>query len=132
MRKKFELIAQARKHYLAANPVRTMSVPSHTADGTPGSDFTFPNLDDVGIVGCKLGMEYLAICHDGEAVEDWINDVMSIAKEPEHLGIVFANVFRGVNVVIGSIISNAGLRTKMHQMALEAWQKDFNEGLSHD
>lgn len=128
MRAKFELLAQARKRYLAANPVRTMSLPSHTADGTPGSDFTFPNLADVGVVGCKLGMEYLAICHDGEAVEEWINEVMSIAKEPDHLGIVFANVFRGVNVVIGEIISNAGLRSKMQQLALEAWNKDFSEG----
>jgi hypothetical protein len=128
VRAKFELLAQARKRYLAAKPVRTMSLPSQTADGTPGPDFTFPNLDDVGVVGCKLGMEYLAICHDGDAVEEWINEVMSIAKEPDHLGIVFANVFRGVNVVIGEIISNAGLRSKMQQMALEAWNKDFSEG----
>lgn len=128
MRAKFELLTQARKRYLTANPVRTMSLPSQTADGKPGSDFTFPNLDDVGVVGCKLGMEYLAICHDGDAVEEWINEVMSIAKEPDHLGIVFANVFRGVNTVIGSIISNAGLRSKMQQLALEAWNKDFSEG----
>jgi len=127
MRKRFELLAQARKKYLSANPVRTISLPSHTADGTPGSDFTFPNLDDVGIVGCKLGMEYLAVCHDPEAVEEWIGAVMSIAKEPDHAGILFANVFRGMNTVIGEIISNSGLRSKMQQLALEAWQKDFGK-----
>lgn len=132
MRKKFELLAQARKHYLAANPVKTMSVPSQTADGTPGPDFTFPDIGAIQIIGCKMGMEYLAICHDEEAVEEWINAAISIVKEPEHLGILYANVFRGINVVIGGIISNAGLRTKMHQLALEAWQKDFNEGFEDE
>lgn len=132
MRKKFELLSQARKHYLAAHPVKTLSLPSQTSDGTPGPDFTFPDIGDVQVIGCKMGMEYLAICHDEEAVEEWINAAISIVKEPEHLGILYANVFRGINVVLGEIISNAGLRTKMHQLALEAWQRDFNEGFEDE
>jgi hypothetical protein len=122
-----ELIAQARRRYLAENPLRVTDVPAHTRDGSPTSaTFPIPNMDDMGVIGCKLGMEYLAICHDEEAVEDWIHNAMRIAPSPELAAVLFANVFRGVNVVIGSIIDNKGLREQMEKMALEAWGRDFS------
>ncbi len=123
MRMKFEILAQARKRYLDAKPVRINTIQSVNSEST----MTVPVIGDVQIVGAKMGMEYLAICHDEEAVEEWISDALGIMKDPELAGVLFANVFRGVNVVVGEIIHNAGLRTKMHQLAIEAWQKDFDE-----
>jgi hypothetical protein len=124
-----DLIAQARRRYLAENPLRITDVPAHTLDGSPTSvTFPIPNIGDMGIIGCKLGMEYLAICHDEDAVEEWIHSAMAIAKSPEMMAVLFANVFRGVNVVIGSIIGNQGLREQMEKMALEAWTRDFSGG----
>jgi hypothetical protein len=124
-----EIIDRARCRYLAANPPRINSVPAVDATtGQPvGEPFLLPNLSDMQIVGAKLGMEYLAICNDDEAVQKWIEDAMDIAKDPEILGILFANVFRGVNVVIGSMIDGAGARTRVQQLAVEAWGRDFSD-----
>ena len=123
-----ELIAQARKRYLAQHPLRTKELETVNADGSPSDvKWTFPDLGDTQVIAMKLGVEYLAICHDDDAVEEWISTCMGIGKDPEWMGILFANVFRGVNTVIGESISNAGLRSKMQQLALEAWQKDFGK-----
>jgi hypothetical protein len=123
-----DVINQARRRYLGANPLRINSVPAvDAATGEAvGEPFLFPNIGDMNILGAKLGMEYLAICHDDDAVEEWINTAMGIVKDPELLGILFANVFRGVNVVIGSMIEGAGARTRMQQLAVEAWGRDFS------
>jgi hypothetical protein len=123
-----EIIDRARRRYLAANPPRITSVPAIDATtGQPvGEPFLLPNLSDMQIVGAKLGMEYLAICNDDDAVQKWIEDAMDIAKDPEILGILFANVFRGVNVVIGRMIDGADPRTRMQQLAVEAWGRDFS------
>jgi hypothetical protein len=123
-----EILDRARRRYLAANPPRITSVPAIDATtGQPvGEPFLLPNLSDMQILGCKLGMEYLAICNDDDAVQKWIEAAMDIAKDPEILGILFANVFRGVNVVIGRMIDGAGARTRMQQLAVEAWGRDFS------
>jgi len=120
-----QLIQQARRRYLAAHPLRTTDLPAFTATGSPAGSMTIPNIGDVQITGCKLGMEYLAICHDDEAVEEWIHTALAIAKDPEVTGVLLANVLRGMNVVIGSIIDNASLRVHMQQQAIEAWNRDF-------
>lgn len=124
-----DIITQARRRYLAANPLRLNSIPAmDAATGEPtGDNWTFPNIGDIQIIGCKLGMEYLAICHDDEAVEEWIHTAMGIVKNPELAGILFANVFRGINVVIGNMIDGAGARTRIQQLAVEAWSRDFSE-----
>lgn len=122
-----DLIAQARKKYLAANPLRMKSIPAHTADGKPAGSMTFPNIGDVQIIGCKLGMEYLAICHDEDAVEEWIHTAMNIVKDPDTAGILFANVFRGMNIVIGAMTERPGLREHLQRQAVEAWNRDFGE-----
>lgn len=120
-----DLIAKARERYLSESPPRFSTVESISGTAT----MTIPNLDDMGIIGCKLGMEYLAICHDEEAVEEWIHSALAVVKDPELAGILFANVFRGVNVVIGGIIDQTpGLRQQMEKLALEAWTKNFSEG----
>jgi hypothetical protein len=123
-----DIIDRARRRYLAANPPRINSVPAVDATtGQPvGEPWLIPNIGDMQILGCKLGMEYLAICHDDEAVEEWIHTALGIVKDPELAGILFANVFRGVNVVIGSMIDGAGARTRMQQLAVEAWGRDFS------
>lgn len=121
-----ELIAQARKKYLAEHPVRTKGLATVNADGSPSDvTWTFPDLGDTQIIGCKLGMEYLAICHDDEAVEEWISACMGIGKDPEWMGILFANVFRGMNTVIGAMTERPGLRDHLQRQAVEAWGQDF-------
>jgi hypothetical protein len=123
-----EIIDRARRRYLAANPPRINSVPAVDATtGQPvGEPWLIPNIGDMQIIGCKLGMEYLAICHDDEAVEEWIQTALGIANDPEIVGILFANVFRGMNVLIGNMIEGAGARTRMQQFAVEAWSRDFS------
>lgn len=123
-----EIIDRARQRYLAAHPPRIKSVPAvDLASGQPaGEPFLIPDLGDMQIIGCKLGMEYLAICHDDEAVEEWIHTAMGIVKSPELAAILFANVFRGVNSVIGNMVEDAGARTRMQQLAVEAWTRDFS------
>jgi hypothetical protein len=71
-------------------------------------------------------MEYLAICHDDDALEEWIHTALGIAKNPELAGILFANVFRGMNIVIANMIEWSGARTRMQQLAVEAWGRDFS------
>jgi hypothetical protein len=124
-----EIIDAARRRYLAANPPRITSVPAVDATtGQPvGEPFLIPNIGDFQILGSKLGMEYLAICHDYDAVQEWINTAMGIVKDPALLGILFANVFRGINIVIAKMIDGAGARTRMQQLAVEAWSTDFSE-----
>lgn len=122
-----ELIAQARKRYLTENPPRTMSFATVDGDtGKPGEPFTFPNIGDIQIIGCKLGMEYLAVCHDDEAVEEWIQAAIGIAKDPESVGILFANVFRGMNSVIGVMTERPGMREHFQRQAVDAWTRDFS------
>lgn len=125
-----DLITRARCRYISENPLRITDVPAYTSSGEPSnSTIPIPNIGDMGIIGCKLGMEYLAICHDEDAVEDWIHAAMAIAKGPELMGVLFANVFRGFNVVVGEIIGQTpGLREQMEKLALEAWTKNFSEG----
>lgn len=127
-----DLIAAARRRYLADNPLRVNAAPMTDANsGAPMGSMPIPNIGDMQVIGCKLGMEYLAICHDEDAVEDWIHTVMGIVKDPELLGILFANVFRGVNVVVGEIVSHDdGLRHRLEQLAIDAWGRDFSEATS--
>lgn len=122
-------IAAAREQYFNDKPFdpKKHAIPMEDGAGMPAGFMTLPDMDELQIIGCKLGMEYLAICHNEDAVEKWINVALSITKSPELAGILFANVFRGVNVVIGKIISNAGLRKAMQKLAVEAWQRDFDE-----
>lgn len=123
-----EVINQARRRYLAANPVRFNTIPAFDHEsGQPIGEMTFPNIGDIQIIGCKLGMEYLAICHDDDAVEEWINTAIGIAKNPELAGILFANVFRGMNILLGTIIGDADLRNEMQQFAVQAWSMDFSD-----
>lgn len=128
-----DILDRARRRYLAANPLRIISLPTVDLEsGKAGDEWRIPNVGDANIIGAKLGMEYLAICHDDEAVEAWIHTAMGIAKDPKLLGILFANVFRGVNVLIGNLINDAGLRTHMQQIAVEAWGRDFSAPFSDE
>lgn len=121
-----DLIAQSRKRYLAEHPLRTKELETVSADGTPSDvKWTFPDLGDTQIIAMKLGMEYLAICHDDELVEEWISTCMSIGKDPEWMGILFANVFRGMNVVIAGMTDRPGLREHLQRQAVEAWGMNF-------
>ena len=126
-----DIINQARRRYLAANPPRLNNVPTFNLDsGQPSGQMTIPNIGDIQIIGCKLGMEYLAICHDDEAVEEWIHTALGIVKDPELAGILFANVFRGINILLGRMIDDRGLRPRMQQLAVEAWGRDFSGPVS--
>lgn len=120
-----DLIDRARKKYLKANPLRVNELEAQTPDGKPAPPLTFPNLGDIQIIGCKLGMEYLAICHDEDAVEEWINTCISIYREPDWAGMLFANVSRGMNIVIGEMTNRSGLREHLQRQAVEAWNRQF-------
>lgn len=118
-----DLIAQARRKYLVAHPPRMNTVDSISGTAT----MTIPNIGDIQIIGCKLSMEYLAICHDEEAVEEWIQTALGIVKDPEMAGILFANVFRGFNTVIAAMTDRPGMREHFQRQAVDAWQRDFSE-----
>lgn len=123
-------IARARKKYLRDNPFdpNKNAVPSYDTEGNPAGFMTFPDIGEMQILGCKLGMEYLAICDDEDALEEWINTCLSLAKSPELTGILLANVFRGMNTLIGSLLSDR--REMMAEFAIEAWEKSFDGGAS--
>lgn len=120
-------ISRARQQYLRENPFdpNANAMLAHDIEGMPAGFFTFPDVNEMGILGCKLGMEYLAIAHDESAVEDWIAMCLGLAKSPEKSGLLFANIFRGVNSLIGSILADRGLTGQMADFAVEAWEKDF-------
>lgn len=120
-----ELIAQARKRYLAQHPLRTKELETVNADGSPSDvKWTFPDLGDTQVIAMKLGVEYLAICHDDDAVEEWISTCMGIGKDPEWMGILFANVFRGMNALIAVMTNRPGIREHLQRQAVEAWGFD--------
>lgn len=125
-----QAIAAAREQYLAKNPFdpKANALMGYGADGMPSGFLTMPNLGDVQILGCKLGMEYLAICHDEDLVEEWIHTCMGLVKDPELLGLLLVNVFRGVNLFLGDMIGRHGLREAMEHIAAEAWERDFSGG----
>ncbi len=114
-----DLIAQARRRYLSENPPRITAVEGF---------MSIPNIGDMQIIGCKLGMEYLAICHNEEAVEEWIHTALGIVKDPELAGILFANVFRGFNTVIAAMTDRPGMREHFERQAVDAWTRDFSDG----
>ncbi|WP_412475401.1 hypothetical protein ACK8HH_17345 [Gordonia sp. LUNF6] len=122
-------IAAAREEYLAEHPLdpHENALLGHDLDGMPAGFLTMPNLGDMQIVAAKLGTEYLAICHDEDSVEEWINLVLKLAQSPELAGIMFANVLRGMNLLIGSILERAGLTDAMTGIAVEGWTKDFSD-----
>ncbi|UYL87889.1 hypothetical protein SEA_MALISHA_60 [Gordonia phage Malisha] len=126
------LIKRARVLYLSQNPFdpHKKAVPAVDGSGMPAGFMTFPDIGEMQILGCKLGMEYLAICHDEDAVEDWINTCLSLAKSPELTGILMANVFRGINTVLGEILN--GRRDAMTAFAIDAWGRDFSKGEQSD
>ncbi|MCF8610000.1 hypothetical protein L5G28_07475 [Gordonia sp. HY285] len=122
-------IAAAREEYLADHPLdpHEKALMGHDLDGMPAGFITVPDFGHMQIVAAKLGTEYLAICHDEDSVEEWITLVLKLAQSPELAGIMFANVFRGMDLLIGSIIERAGLTNAMAGIAVEGWGKDFSD-----
>lgn len=127
-------IARARRQYLEAHPFDPEKnvIPTVNVQGESSGVIALPDLGEMGILGCKLGMEYLAVAHDEDAVEGWINDCMSLAKSPETASILFANVFRGMNTLLGSVFEDRGLQESMESIAVEAWERDFNKGFPYE
>lgn len=123
------LITKAREEYLAEHPLdpHENALMGHDLDGMPAGFITMPDFGHMQVVAAKLGTEYLAICHDEDAVEEWINLVVKLAQSPELAGIMFANVFRGMNLLIGSVLERAGLTEAMAGIAVEGWGKDFSD-----
>lgn len=123
------LIEQARMAYLAVQPFDPAknAVMAQNGNGDPAGFMTFPDIGEMQILAAKLGMEYLAICSDDEAVEKWIDTCLGLAKSPELVGILFANVFRGINIIVGGILDTAGMSAKIRELAVEAWSIDFTD-----
>lgn len=122
-------IAAARSQYLTDHPFdpHEKALEAFDENGMPAGFMTMPDFGQMQIIAAKLGTEYLAICHDEDAVQEWIELVLHLAKSPELAGIMFANVFRGMNLIIGSVIEGAGLRDAMTSVAIEGWSKDFDD-----
>ncbi len=122
-------ITEAREAYLTEHPFdpHEKALEAFDENGMPAGFMTMPNFGEMQVLAAKLGTEYLAICHDEDSVQEWIELVLHLAKSPELAGIIFANVFRGMNLIIGSVIENAGLRDVMTGVAIEGWSKDFGD-----
>ena len=122
-------IDKARQEYLAKHPLRnSAAVPTIDLEGNPKGMLAVPDLGDVQIIGMKLGIEYLAICHDDDKVEEWIDQVLSIAHEPGLAMILFANVFRGMNTIIAmrtGTDSSQESRDLYENIAVDGWNKHF-------
>ncbi len=85
------------------------------------------------VIGVKLGMEYLAISGDNDAVAEWVHMVVDLTRNVELATMLFSNIFRGINTVIADVIADAGQEAQMRQRALAAWNSDFTgDDLSPD
>ena len=122
-------IKQAREAYLEKHPFdpKAKAVMALDGNGLPEGFLTMPHLDDVQILAAKLGVEYLAICHDEESVEDWISTVASLAGSRYVSGLIYANAFRGISDLLGEIFQEVGVQDTMTSLAIQGWAKDFSE-----
>lgn len=125
-----EVIAEAREEYFRDHPFdpHEKALMAHDENGLPSGFLTLPDMGEMSVVAAKFGMEYLAICNDEEAIDDWIMRVTTTAGGPEMAGIMFANVFRGIDQILSTIIDrDPNFRQVLVNIAIQGWSKDFND-----
>lgn len=132
-------VKKAREAYLAEhpfNPNKNALMSNDAETGLPVGFLTLPDIGEAQVVGMKLGMEYLAICHDDELVTEWIGTVMSLAGDTELAAVMFAYVFRGMDVIVSARIGTTNLggmsaedmdanRHIFAKIAADGWSQHF-------
>lgn len=125
-----EAIEEAREEYFKDHPFdpHKNALLGHDSEGMPSGFLTLPDMGEMAVVASKFGIEFLAICNDHEAVNGWIEKVIQTAGSPDLAGIMFANVFRGIDGILSNIIEqDRDLRQVLVNIAVEGWDKDFND-----
>ncbi|PKF69340.1 hypothetical protein [Corynebacterium mastitidis] len=125
-------ITKARRKHLAAHPFDPAknAIPCYDGAGMPSGFMTMPDMGEMQILAMRLGMEYLAIAHDEDAVEDWIHTTMGLAGSPDLNGIMLVNVLRGIAPIIAARQAtdrDTAARALYESLAVEAWEKDFTD-----
>lgn len=122
-------VDKARDNYLAEHPFdpHKHALMGQDMQGNPAGFLTLPDMGDMQVLATKLGFDYLARCASGdeEAIEEWIVSVIKLAESPDLAGIMFANVFRGIDLFLGSIFAHTGLEDTVRSIAIQSWEKDF-------
>ena len=122
----------ARRESLAADPYNPNknALPTFNKDGELIGMSTLPDFDDLDALSLRLGMEYLAICHDETELDAWIHRCIQISGSPQDAGLVFARVLRNMNLSIAAALrtdNDPQRRELFNAMAVEAWTKDFSQ-----
>lgn len=120
---------QARESYLASHPFdpHKNALMGQDMQGNPAGFLTLPDMGGMQVLAAKLGFDYLARCTSGEEedIEEWIVSVIRLADSPDLAGIMFANVFRGIDLFLGHMLSTTGLVDAVRSIAIQSWEKDF-------
>ncbi|MDN6706410.1 hypothetical protein [Corynebacterium glyciniphilum] len=133
-----EDVKHAREAYLKEHPFdpHKNALMGHDLDGNPAGFLTLPDMGELEVTAMKLGMEYLAICHDEDLVTEWVGTVMSLAGSTELAGVMFAHIFRGMDAIVAARIGtrNIGGLTKGEEednraifakIAADGWAQHF-------
>lgn len=128
----YDTIRAARAARLATNPFdpHKHSLMSHTPDGLPGGFLTLPDLGEAQMLAMREGMDLLCRLHDDDLVEEWIGDVLTLAQDPETVGLLMVNVIRGIAPVLAARMgtdTHEHARELYRGFAFDAWMKNFNE-----
>jgi hypothetical protein len=103
---------------------------SHTTDGLPGGFLTLPGLGKAQMLAMREGMDLLARLHDDDLVEEWIGDILTLAEDPETVGLLMVNVIRGIAPVLAVRMgtdTREDARELYRSFAFDAWMKNFDE-----
>lgn len=124
----FTKIHQARESHLKAHPFdpHKHAILGHDENGIPAGFLTLPDMGDSEVLSMKFGMEFLAICHDEEEVEAWMQRVLAVAGSADLAGIMFAHAFRGIAPIIAEVKKWVpDLQDNWEYVCAEGWGKEF-------
>ncbi|CAB0593143.1 hypothetical protein CIP107578_00714 [Corynebacterium diphtheriae] len=123
-----ESIVEARKNYFSAHPFNPKEKALLVTDENdiPVGFITLPDMGEMSVVAMKFGYEFLAHVRTDEDVDKWISAVLGQAQSADIAGIMFAHAFRGIAVILPSLIDKTpGLREVMEEIAADGWGKEF-------
>lgn len=128
----YHTIRKARTARLNVEPFdpHEHALMSHTPDGLPGGFLTLPDLGKAQMLAMREGMDLLARLHDDDLVEEWIGDILTLAQDPETVGLLMVNVIRGIAPVLAVRMgtdTREDARELYRSFAFDAWMKNFDE-----
>lgn len=122
-------VDKARENYLAEHPFdpHEHALMGYDLHGNPSGFLTLPDMGDMQVLAAKLGFDYLARCTSGdeEDIEEWVVSAVKLAGSPDLAGIMFAHVFRGIDMFLGHLFNTTGVSDTIRSIAIQSWQKDF-------